>query len=206
MTDLTLALILKAETAAARVALQEMTTAIKGLTPASQAASTEAARIGPALASAGSQGKAAMAGLKSEMAAVGVATRTAAGQVAGSMHLAAGSVGNLTAQFNDIGIMMAAGQAPLQMAIQQGSQIIQVIGPLGAAGAVKALKAAFTGLFTPVSLITLGVIAGGAALVQWAVRAVRAGKDTRSLTDRVKTLGDATKAYENAAHAAGVSV
>jgi chromosome segregation ATPase len=39
---------------------------------------------------------------------------------------AAGSVGNLTSQFNDIGVMLAAGQNPLQLAIQQGTQIGQV--------------------------------------------------------------------------------
>jgi len=106
-------------------------------------------------AAAGGQGKAAVAGLKSEMAAVGVATRAAAGQVAGSMQLAAGSLANLTAQFNDIGLMLAAGQNPLQLALQQGTQISQVIGPLGAAGAVKALDTAFMATINPVSLLNL---------------------------------------------------
>lgn len=91
-------------------------------------------------------------------------------QTLGRSHqAAAGSVGNLVAQFNDISMMIAAGQNPLQLAIQQGSQISQVIGPMGASGAVKALGSAFLGMLNPVNLVTFAVIAGGAALVQWAM-------------------------------------
>jgi hypothetical protein len=79
---------------------------------------------------------------------------------------AAGATGNLVAQFNDIGMMLAAGQNPLQLAIQQGSQITQVIGPMGAAGAARALGSAFVGMLNPLSLATLGVIALGGYLVQ----------------------------------------
>ena len=52
------------------------------------------------------------------------------------------------------------------MAIQQGTQIAQVIGHLGAAGAVKAMGTAFLSVINPVSLLTIGTIAGGAALFQ----------------------------------------
>lgn len=82
-------------------------------------------------------------------------------------EIAAGQVGNLSAQFFDIGVMMQAGQNPLQLAIQQGSQISQVIGPMGAAKAVRALGAAFMTLLSPVNLITIGSIAAGAALMSW---------------------------------------
>lgn len=74
---------------------------------------------------------------------------------------------NLAAQFNDIGVMLASGQSPLLLAIQQGTQISQVLGPMGAAQAVNALKTAFISLFNPVSLITIGTIAAGAALFQY---------------------------------------
>ncbi|SDY55517.1 phage tail length tape measure family protein [Citreimonas salinaria] len=94
-------------------------------------------------------------------------TGSAARGVQQTHTLAAGSVGNLTAQFNDLGVMMAAGQNPLQLALQQGTQITQVIGPMGAAGAVKALGTAFMGLLSPVNLVTIGAIAAGAAIVQW---------------------------------------
>ena len=38
------------------------------------------------------------------------------------------SVGNMAARFNDITVMLAAGQNPLQLAIQQGTQITQGFG------------------------------------------------------------------------------
>lgn len=103
---------------------------------------------------------------------------------------AAGAVGNLTAQFNDIGVMMMAGQNPLQLAIQQGTQISQVIGPMGASGAAKALGTAFMGMLNPVSLLTMGTIGLGAALVHW----LTAGEDeARGLED---VLGDLDKSIK----------
>ncbi|WP_436399304.1 phage tail length tape measure family protein [Roseobacter sp. S98] len=107
-------------------------------------------------------------------------------------QLAAGSLGNLTAQFNDIGVMLAAGQNPLQLALQQGTQITQVIGPLGATGAVRALGTAFVGLFSPVNLATIGIIAGGAALFQWAQSARAAKDDTGDLEEALGALADRT--------------
>ncbi|MDK3072772.1 phage tail length tape measure family protein [Sedimentitalea sp. JM2-8] len=111
---------------------------------------------------------------KTQMAPVGQASATAAGQV-----------GNLTAQFNDIGMMLMAGQNPLQLAVQQGTQITQVIGPLGAGGAVRALGTAFLSLLSPINLVTLGVIAGGAALVQWFTEA---GDEVASFDDALADL------------------
>lgn len=84
-----------------------------------------------------------------------------------SMGAASFQTANLAAQFNDIGVMLASGQSPMILALQQGTQISQVLGPMGAAGAVKALGGAFLSLFNPVSLITIGTIAAGAALFQY---------------------------------------
>jgi len=114
-------------------------------------------------------------------------------EVANTNRLAAGSVGNLAAQFNDIGVMLAAGQNPLQLALQQGTQITQVIGPLGAAGAVNALRTAFVSLINPVSLITIGVIAGGAALFQWATSARKASEDSERFKTALEEIEDQTQ-------------
>lgn len=111
-------------------------------------------------------------------------------QLAATNGLAAGQVGNLTAQFNDIGIMLAAGQNPLQLAIQQGTQITQVIGPMGATGAVAALKSAFMGMLNPVSLLTIGIIAGGAALAQWAIGAGQASDEADELAAKLAQVAD----------------
>ncbi|MEP1521623.1 phage tail length tape measure family protein [Ascidiaceihabitans sp.] len=109
--------------------------------------------------------------------------------------VAAGQVGNLTAQFNDIGVMLAAGQNPLQLAIQQGTQITQVIGPMGAAGAVKSLGSALKAMVSPVSLLTLGVIAGGAALFQWATGAMSAADGAGTFTEKLDEATGQVQTY-----------
>jgi hypothetical protein len=123
-------------------------------------------------------------------------------QLANSHRLAAGATGNLVAQFNDIGMMLAAGQNPLQLAIQQGTQISQVIGPMGAAGAAKALGTAFIGMLSPINLITIGSIAAGAAIIQWLMGA---GEQAANFEDRIKDLEQAVSAYRAAAELAGAS-
>ncbi|MEH7830518.1 phage tail length tape measure family protein [Gemmobacter denitrificans] len=117
-------------------------------------------------------------------------------------ELAAGSVGNLVANFNDIAVMMAAGQNPLMLALQQGTQITQVIGPMGAAGAVRALGAAFSAMISPLSLITLGSIAAGAAMTGWLTESEAA---VPPLEDAIDTLNDRVEAYVASARKAAGS-
>ncbi len=74
---------------------------------------------------------------------------------------------NLAAQFQDIAVTTAMGMSPLQIALQQGTQISAVLGPMGAAGAVKSLSEAFLSVINPVSLATIGLVAGTAAAVQF---------------------------------------
>lgn len=74
---------------------------------------------------------------------------------------------NIAAQFQDIGVTAAMGMNPLQIALQQGTQLSAVLGPMGAAGAVRSLGAAFVSLVNPVSLITLGLVGLTAAAIQY---------------------------------------
>jgi lambda family phage tail tape measure protein len=95
----------------------------------------------------------------------------AANQNSQYMQGAAANVGNLAAQFQDIGVTAAMGMSPLQIALQQGTQISAVLGPMGAAGAVKALGAAFMSVLSPVSLFVIAFVALAAAglqMVDWA--------------------------------------
>ncbi|MBB3234444.1 phage tail length tape measure family protein [Phyllobacterium endophyticum] len=81
------------------------------------------------------------------------------------------NVANLAAQFQDIGVSAAMSMNPLQIALQQGTQIGAVLGPMGAAGALKSLGSAFLSIISPVSLATIGLVAAVAAglqLVNWA--------------------------------------
>jgi hypothetical protein len=133
------------------------------------------------------------------MTGMGAAAGAAAGaqaRLARSTTMAAGATGNLVAQLNDIGMMLAAGQNPLQLAIQQGTQITQVIGPMGAAGAAKALGAAFVGMLSPINLITIGAIAAGAAMVNWLTSS---NEEAVTLDDAIGRIDDSIKALTDAA-------
>jgi len=74
---------------------------------------------------------------------------------------------NLAAQLNDIGVQLAGGQSPFLIALQQGTQINQVLGQGGARAAVGALAGAFTSLINPVSLATIAIIGLGGSAVQY---------------------------------------
>ncbi len=72
---------------------------------------------------------------------------------------------NIAAQFQDIAVTSAMGMSPLQIALQQGTQLSSVIGTMESP--VKGLAAAFMSVVSPVSLVTIGVVAAGAALIQY---------------------------------------
>lgn len=93
---------------------------------------------------------------------------------------------NLIAQWNDIGVMMAAGQNPMQLALQQGTQVSQVFASLGGGTvALRALGTSFLGMLNPMNLAIIGVIAFGAAGVQWLMKL---GGETKSLEDQMSDL------------------
>jgi len=111
------------------------------------------------------------------------------GTVAAANNNLLSQTGNLAAQFNDIAVQLAAGTNPLQIAVQQGTQISQVLGdaPGGARGAVKALGGAFMSLISPVNLVTIGAIAAGGALLQYISGA---GSEVQTLDDKLKAHAD----------------
>ncbi|MDX0654230.1 tail length tape measure protein [Sinorhizobium medicae] len=75
---------------------------------------------------------------------------------------------NIASQFQDIAVTSAMGMNPLQIALQQGTQLSSVLGTMGNGRQVVAgLAAAFTSLISPVSLVTIGLVAGGAAAIQY---------------------------------------
>lgn len=75
---------------------------------------------------------------------------------------------NIAAQFQDIAVTSAMGMNPLQIALQQGTQLSSVIQTMGnGRGIITGLAAAFTSLVSPVSLVTIGLVAGGAAAIQY---------------------------------------
>lgn len=112
------------------------------------------------------------------------------GRAATAMTGAGGATANLAAQLNDIGVMLASGQSPLLLAVQQGSQITQVFAGMSGGQALGALKTAFLSLINPISLVTIGTIAAGAALFQYVTSLNTDGRDS---TEVIKEQDDLIK-------------
>ncbi|MEL7113976.1 MAG: phage tail length tape measure family protein [Pseudomonadota bacterium] len=173
-----------------------------------RAVGKEATQTGGAVRQMGRQGDRAAASTR-KLGAAASATETelrgvaAAGEIAANTNrqlansnvMAAGSVANLVAQFNDVGVMMAAGQNPIQLALQQGTQITQVFGNAGAGAAVRSLGAAFMSMISPLNLITIGSIAAGAALFNWLTSS---GAEAATFESRMSELKEGIDAYADA--------
>lgn len=118
-------------------------------------------------------------------------------QVGASSQSAAQYAGQLSYQLNDIGMMMAMGQSPFMLMVQQGPQVTQVFDQMrrGGMSIGPAIIGAFTSMINPANLATMAVIGLGAAAVQWFTRA---GEKTVSLGERIDTLSGNMRAYEAA--------
>lgn len=93
------------------------------------------------------------------------------------------NVGNIAAQFQDIGVTAAMGMNPLLIALQQGTQLSMAMG-----GGIKALGAALLTVLSPVALLTIGAVALAAALIQ-AVNWVKLAQwGLKALADVLPTL------------------
>ncbi|MBU2867142.1 phage tail length tape measure family protein [Pacificibacter marinus] len=174
----------RAEITAVGNEAKKTTGAVKGMGNASKTTSTQTKGLGTSADQAEARIKGLTAAERQSAAAataLGNANRVAAGQTA-----------NLVAQGNDVMVMMMAGQNPLQLAMQQGTQISQVIGPMGAAGAFKSLGSAVLGMLNPISLVTIGSIAAGAAMVNWLRDS---GPDAVTLDDALSDMGDSVERY-----------
>lgn len=109
---------------------------------------------------------------KSGVDSLSASARAADAQIdamADANQRAAGSMGNLVAQGNDVFTMLIAGQDPLQLAIQQGTQINQIWGQMGVsgAGAFRMVGGAIMSMLSPINLVTIGSIAAAGAMVGW---------------------------------------
>lgn len=75
---------------------------------------------------------------------------------------------NIAAQFQDVAVTAAMGMNPLTIALQQGTQLASVL--MLVEKPLKSLKEAFSSLISPVSLLTIGLVALAAAglqMVDW---------------------------------------
>lgn len=191
----------KAELASTTAELRKVGTAATALDQEARGAASGTKSLEAALAAARGDIQAmqtALAALEAQNASYATSLSTATGRIAAleaalakannTQRGAAGAVGNMTAQWNDVIMMMAAGQNPIQLAIQQGTQITQNFGAGGAAGALSLVKQGFMAMISPMNLLTIGAIAVGAAFTQWLMSA---GEEVKSLEDAVADLEQA---------------
>lgn len=115
---------------------------------------------------------------------------------------------NLSFQLNDIGVMLASGQSPFVMMMQQGMQIGQIFGPgAGLAGAMKAVGTGMMKFITnPINIAVVGVaaLAGGVGLL-WDTFSGGGEKQAEAALKRhqdwISGLGDGYRSAQKAAQA-----
>lgn len=92
-----------------------------------------------------------------------------------STRLSRFEVANLGFQLSDVGVMLASGQSPFLLIMQQGMQIADILGPHGLRGGLKELGAAMVRYLTnPVNLAVIGFAALAAGAV-WAYSRMTSG-------------------------------
>ncbi|PSS59847.1 phage tail tape-measure protein [Ensifer sp. NM-2] len=136
----------------AEAAANGLSGANRGATGAASAAAKAYASQGAAAASASKQIE--MMNLAANQNVKGVGGR--------------GNLANIAAQFQDIAVSAQMGMGPLQIALQQGTQLAAVLATMESP--VKGLGQAFLSVISPVSLLTIGIIAlvaAGLQIVNW---------------------------------------
>lgn len=115
-------------------------------------------------------------------------------QVGTAAQNAGAYVTQLGFQANDVMVMLAAGQNPMMLAMQQGTQVSQVFQMMKADGMAlgPAIKGALLSMLSPMSLVTMGAIALAAYGVQ-ALMGLR--EETKSLADALSDVANATRAW-----------
>ncbi len=97
---------------------------------------------------------------------------------------------NIAAQFQDIGVTAAMGMSPIQIALQQGTQLSAVLQEIknGGQGVGKGLAAAFASVISPISLVTIGIIAAGTAAFQYFSTVMSEGDKSAEVLKEQATL------------------
>lgn len=135
--------------ARAQAEVEGLTTANRGVTGAASAAAKAYAAEGAAAAAASKQ-------IHLMSVAANQNSHNAGGR---------GNLANIAAQFQDIAVSAQMGMGPMQIALQQGTQLAAVLSTMD--NPVRGLGEAFLSVLSPVSLITIGLIALVAALLQF---------------------------------------
>ena len=107
------------------------------------------------------------------------------------------SVGNQFAQLNDVVVTAWGGMNPALIGMQQGMQMVQGFAGQSIPQALATMKGAFLTLLSPMTLATVAIIAGGAALIQWGMSALGAGANTKTFEDSINSAQSAIDELNN---------
>jgi hypothetical protein len=121
--------------------------------------------------------------LKTSATAAGAAVKAANQNRGGAQGF---NSANAAFQFQDIAVTAAMGMNPLMIGLQQGTQLASVLGSMERP--VSGLAAAFASLISPVSLVTIGLTAGTAALIQYFTTAESGSDKTNALFEEQNDL------------------
>lgn len=131
------------------------------------------------------------AAARNRAAAALVPMANGVGRLGASASAAAAYTQNLTFQVNDIAMMMAAGQNPFMLMMQQGTAVTQVFGQMRASGMSigTALRTSLMSMIRPANLVTMAVIGVGAAAAQYFMSAAEDAKTLDDAIDDLKVAG-----------------
>lgn len=105
---------------------------------------------------------------------------------------------NIAAQFQDIAVTSAMGMSPLQIALQQGTQLSSVFATMDRP--LLGIVTAFQSLLSPVSLVTIGLTAASAAALQYFTKAdEEADKASHAIEAHGELIRRLREAYGEAA-------
>jgi lambda family phage tail tape measure protein len=115
------------------------------------------------------------------------------------LRLSRHEMANLSYQFNDIAVMLASGQAPFMLFMQQGMQIAQAFTGLGLGEALKEIGAGLVSFISnPLNLAVAGFAAATAAAVYFYSTIISGGKPIKDLMEKQNELLERMKgSYES---------
>jgi muramidase (phage lysozyme) len=152
-------------TGATAAAVRAATGAVTGL-----AAATTASAAATSAATATATAAATAAAAAATRATTGATGATAAAAAMGrTANLTAREIGYLGYQFQDVFVTAAMGMNPMMIALQQGTQMTQILGDRGVLGALKAIGSGLISfVLNPMTLMVVGIgLAATAAEVLW---------------------------------------
>lgn len=143
----------------------------------------------------GSSFQATTAQVNAAMTALGANAAGAGAAAAQGLGLSNQQLMNMQFQMNDMAVMLASGQNPFILIMQQGMQIVQTLdSSKGVTGALRAIGTGFVTFITnPLNLMIVGVAAAAGALYMLFNAASEEGPSSQEVLDQHRETIDAIR-------------